>query len=112
MPLNDAKRLRSLLGEEVPDGGSVGDTLFTDEKINELLASNGGDIERAAYEGWRVKAAMLSNLVDSTEGNIARKFSQLVDHANDMIKLYSRTSAGNTEGRARVGRLSRPGVEW
>jgi hypothetical protein len=109
--MSDASRLRALLGEDIPDGGTAADTLFKDEEIQRFLDDT-GSIERGAYEGWRVKAARLSNLVDTTDGNIQRKFSQLLDHANDMLKVYSHSSSGPTEGRTRVGRAVRPGVEW
>lgn len=116
MPLTSSEKLRQLLGEQVPEGGAEADTLFTDEEIEDLLEGVAdGDkdaMERAVYQGWRVKAAKLSNLVDTTEGNVQRKFSQLLKNAQDMIKLYGRTSGGNTEGRARVGRARRAGVEW
>lgn len=105
------QQLRALLGEDVPDGGTAADTLFADREIVDLLEST-GDVEKAAYEGWRIKAARLSSLVDTTEGNSQRKFSQLRTHAEEMIKLYQRSSSGPTEGRARIGRISRPGVEW
>lgn len=111
MALSREDKLRQLLGEQVPPGGSESDTLFTLEEINDLLSEN-GDMERAAFEGWRVKAAKLSNLVDSTEGNSQRKFSQLHSQALDQIKIYMRSSPGPTEGRARVGRAVRPPVEW
>ena len=111
MPLNNEMRLRQLLGEDIPTDGSDEDTLFSDEEIIDFLDRN-DDIERAAYEGWRVKAARLSNLVDSTEGNIQKKYSQLLDNAQDMVKTFLRSSGGPTEGRARVGRIRRPGVEW
>lgn len=111
MPTTDQDRLRALLGEDIPDEGQAADTLFKDSEIQEFLDGT-PNLDRAAYEGWRVKAARLSNLVDTTDGNIQRKFSQLLDHANDMVKLYSRTSSGPTEGRTRVGRAVRPGVEW
>ncbi len=111
MPMSDADRLRGLLGEDIPDGGSASDTLFRDEEIQRFLDDN-PDIDRAAYEGWKVKAARLSNLVDTVDGNIARKFSQLLDNANDMVKIYLKASDGPTEGRTRVGRAVRPGVEW
>lgn len=111
MPATDQERVRALLGEDIPEGGSAADTLFKDSEIQEFVDST-PNLDRAAYEGWRVKAARLSNLVDTTDGNIQRKFSQLLDHANDMVKLYSRTSSGPTEGRTRVGRAVRPGVEW
>lgn len=116
MPLAPDQKLRQLLGEQVPDGGTASDTLFTDEEIIDLIENlQPGDadgMERAAFEGWRIKAAKLSNLVDTTEGNIQRKFSQLLDNANDMVKLYSRAAGGATEGRTRIGRAVRPGVEW
>lgn len=111
MPITQNEKLRQLLGEDVPTNGTEYDTLFTDEEIVDLLESSPG-VERAAYEGWRVKAARLSNLVDTTEGNSQKKFSQLLDNANDMIKIYLRSSSGSTEGRTRVGRARRPGVEW
>lgn len=111
MPLSEDERLRQLLGEQYPDGGNASDTLFSDREIEDLLELH-TDLERAAYEGWRVKAAKLSSLVDNTEGNVQRKFSQLLDNALDMLKEYRRSSAGPTEGRTRVGRIVRPGVEW
>lgn len=116
MALSPSEKIRQLLGEQIPADGSSEDTLFTDEEIEDLLSDvTPGDqdaFERAAYQGWRVKAAKLSNLVDTTEGNVQRKFSQLLDNALDMLKTYSRTSGGNTEGRTRVGRARRAGVEW
>ena len=111
MPLTNNQRLRQLLGEDVPVGGSAAETLFTDEEIDDLV-DNYSDMERAAYEGWRVKAARLSNLVDNTEGNVQRKFSQLLDNALDMQKGYLRSSAGATEGRTRIGRTVRPPIQW
>lgn len=112
MALTPQERLRQFLGEDVPAGGSVDDTLFTNEEIQDLIDQAGNNLERAAYEGWRVKAARLASLVDTTEGNAQRKFSQLRASAESMIKLYQRSSEGPTEGRARVGRIVRAPVEW
>jgi len=100
-----------MIGESIPLDGTEADTLFTDVEIDDIL-SQSDDLERAAFEAWREKAAKLSNLVDTTEGNSQKKFSQLLDNANDMLKVYQRSSGGPTEGRTRIGRLSRPGVEW
>lgn len=111
MALTDTQRLRAMLGEDIPVGGTELDTLFTDLEILEFIETN-PTLERAAYEGWRVKAARLASLVDTTEGNSQKKFSQLRTHAEEMIKLYQRASDGPTEGRTRVGRIVRPGVEW
>lgn len=107
MALTDNDRLRNLLGELKPLGGSDTDTLFTDEQIDDLLDQAGGNLERAAYEGWRTKLAQFANLVDVTEGNSQRKMGDLQKHAEQMVKLYARTSGGNTEGRTRVGRIVR-----
>lgn len=112
MPLTQVQRLRQLLGETIPVGGTEDDTLFTEEEIQGFLDDNPQSIERAAYEGWRVKAAKLSNLVDTTEGNSQKKFSQLLDNALDMQKVFLRSSEGATEGRTRVGRIKRPAIPW
>lgn len=111
MALTQPEKLRQMLGEDIPTAGSAEDTLFTDEEVEEFILEN-PNLERAAYEGWRVKAARLSSLVDNTEGNIQRKFSQLLENAFDMIKMYKGSAEGPTEGRTRVGRATRPGVEW
>lgn len=111
MALTDDEKLRQLLGESLPPEGTDVDTLFSDDEITQFLEDS-PNIERAAYEGWRVKAARLSSLVDTTEGNAQRKFGQLLDNALDMIKVYQRSSGGPTEGRTRIGRISRPAPEW
>lgn len=115
MALNASDQLRQLLGEEIPEGGSEDDTMFTDAEITGFLEGDGGVVERAAYSGWRVKAARLASLVDTTEGNSQKKFSQLFDNAQDMLKMYSRSSGGPgsaTEGRTRIGRARRDPVQW
>ena len=112
MALTRHDKLRQLLGEMIPVDGSESDTLFADAEIEDLLEEGEGDMDRAAYEGWRAKAAKLSNLVDTTEGNVQRKFSQLLDNAESMVKLYLRSSSGPTEGRTRIGRATRPPIQW
>lgn len=111
MLVRPEEELRQLLGESIPSGGSEEDTLFTDVEILNFVENN-PDMDRAVLAGWRVKAAKLSSLVDTTEGNSQKKLSQLLDNALDMVKLYSRSSTGPTEGRARVGKIKRAAVEW
>ena len=103
------EKLRALLGEKIPEGGTFHDTLFTDLQIQELVQEANGDIERAAYEGWRIKLAEFANLVDVTDATAQRKMSDLRNNAEGMVKLYQRASGGNTEGRTRVGRIVRGG---
>lgn len=99
--------LRLLIGESVPVGGGDTDTLLLDEQLTKMIEDSTGNLERAAYEGWRVKAAQFANLVDVTDGAASRSMSDLLKNATDMVKLYSRTSQGPTEGRTRVGRIVR-----
>lgn len=98
--------LRGMLAERVPIGGTADDTLFTDDQIRRWIDSN-PDLERAAYEGWRQKAAEYANLVNVTDGAASREFSDLLSNAMEMVKLYAKSASGPTEGRARVGRIVR-----
>jgi len=107
MALTEEQRLRLSLGEVVPEGGSAEDTLFSDEEIKSFLENGGGSFERSCWEGWRAKAAALSNLVNVTDGNASRSFSDLLKNAEGMVSMYERASSGLTEGRTRIGRIVR-----
>lgn len=98
--------LRGMLGERIPQGGTSADTLFDDDQIVRWIESN-PSLERAAFDGWRAKAAEFANLVSVTDGAASREFSDLLKNAKDMASLYQRSSDGPTEGRARVGRIVR-----
>lgn len=100
------KTLRLLLGEQIPEGGDEADTLFTDEQLEEWIDES-GDVERAALDGWRAKAAHFANLVDVTEGASSRAMSDLLTNAEKMVRIYLRSSGGPTEGRVRIGRIRR-----
>lgn len=106
MSFTENEQLRMILGETIPEGGTESDTMFTDAEIQQFLDSNPSQ-ERAAYDGWLVKAARYANLVDVTEGNASRKMSDLHAHALDMVAQYRRASEGPTEGRTRIGRIRR-----
>lgn len=102
-------KLRAMLGERIPKGGTFDDTLFTDQQILDLIEDAGDNLERAAFEGWRIKLAEFANLVDVTDATAQRKMSDLSENAEAMVKVYQRASGGNTEGRTRVGRIVRGG---
>ena len=55
-------QLRLLLGEVIPTGGDDSDSLFTDAQITNWVDST-NDLDRAAYEGWKAKAAQFANRV-------------------------------------------------
>lgn len=62
------EKLRRLIDERVPAGGTDADTRFADAELDELLAE-AANLDLAAAEGWRRKAAMLAReigLVAST----------------------------------------------
>lgn len=98
--------LRLLLGETIPPGGTDEDTLFTDQQIGIWVDSN-PDEERAAYDGWRAKAAQFANLVNVTDGAASRELGDLLTNARQMVSMYARSTSGPTEGRSRVGRIVR-----
>lgn len=109
MAISDGDRLRGLIGEKIPDGGVESDTQFSDLEIEDMLVQAGNNIDRAAFEGWRRKAAIYADLVNVTEGNAARDMSDLHKHALDMVKAYSVTSSTLTQGRTRIGKIIRRG---
>jgi hypothetical protein len=100
-------RLRALLGERIPVGGTEVDTFFADAEITTLLTSSGGNLIRAAYEGWQQKAAEYSNLVNITEGNSSRENAKLLEGALKMVKQYGQSGDSLTAGRTRIGRIRR-----
>lgn len=100
-------KLRVLLGEKIPEGGSDADTYFTDAEIVSILADNQGNTRRAAYEGWQMKAAYYAELITVSEGNALRQMSDLHKHALDMVKQFSGSGTSLTAGRTRIGRIRR-----
>lgn len=104
----DADVLRDKIGEAIPAGGSDSDTLFTDVKIDSLLAAAGGDIRIAAVAAWEIKAAHYGELVDVVEGHSTRKMSQLAQNALKMVEYYSSDPAQTgTRGHVVIGDIAR-----
>ena len=103
--MSDTDQLRALLGEPIPDGGTESDTFFTDLDIEQFLINSEGEIDRAAVQGWRVKAAHYAGLVNVTEGNASRAMSDLHKHALDMVQHFQKSNV--VTGRTRIGRIRR-----
>jgi hypothetical protein len=100
--------LRALLGETIPNGGSDDDTMFSDGALI-VLIDDSPDLDRAAYQGWRIKMASFANLVNVVDGASSRELSDLLENAKSMVALYSRSAGGGiTMGRTRIGRIVRP----
>lgn len=102
-----ADRLRALLGESIQEGSTDADTFFSDIQIANLLSQADNNMNRAAFEGWRMKAAHYASLVNVVEGNAARQMSDLHKHATDMMKHFSTASDSNVSGRTRIGNIRR-----
>lgn len=97
--------LRLYIDDVMPINGD--EPMFSDAELQQALDNASQDPERAAVEGWRWKAAKFASLVDVTEGNASRAMSDMQAHALQMIKHFSGSSSGPTEGRTRVGRIRR-----
>ncbi len=58
------ERLRRLLNEVIPDGGTESDTQFLDVDLDELLI-DAQSIYSAVSTGWTMKAGMLQGQIES-----------------------------------------------
>jgi hypothetical protein len=93
MAVTDAERLRALIGETIPPGGTASDTLLTEDQVTDLL-DRYGTPELAQIEGWAIKAAALSTLVDTVEGSSIRKHSAVHKAALSQLRTMNTTAGG------------------
>lgn len=94
-------KLRKLLDERIPEGGSDADTRFTDADIDELL-TEATNIYAAAAAGWTLKAGMLQQELGQIESYAVgqerydmRKLQDMVNYALKMAETYSRMAASS-----------------
>ena len=94
-------KLRKLLDERIPEGGSDADTRFSDADIDELL-SEAVNIYEAAAAGWTLKATMFqreagqiqSYSVGQERYEMANP-KDLMEYALKMAETYSRMAASH-----------------
>lgn len=105
-------KLRRLLDEVIPPGGTESDTRFTTEEIDELL-TEASNLDQAAAEGWTRKAARAMSerggLEESQAGDERHRFVSIQayrDHCLAMAQLYA-SRAGK---RSRLMALDPPEV--
>lgn len=79
--------LRRMASE--PDGSNG----YSDEVLDDLIDSNGGDLNLSAASIWQEKASTYSEMVDITEAGSSRKNSQLMSNALNMAKYYNGQAA-------------------
>lgn len=92
-------KLRKLLDERIPEGGSDADTRFTDADIDELLIE-ATNIYEAAATGWTMKAATFQRELGQIESYAVgqerynmRQLQDMVNYALKMAETYSRMAA-------------------
>jgi len=92
-------KLRKLLDERIPEGGSDADTRFSDADIDELL-TDASNIYGAAAAGWTMKAGMLQRELGQIESYAVgqerydmRKLQDMVNYALKMAETYSSIAA-------------------
>lgn len=105
MEPSDLDYLRARLGERIPDGGTEVDTLFTNHQLSDLIDRSDGDMDLAILEGWAIKVAELSNLVDTAEGTSKRSMSDLRVQAQSVLDSLIMNSASSR--RTRIHTLGR-----
>lgn len=98
--------LRTMLGESIPADGTEADTMFTNAQITSWLTNN-SSLASASLAGWQAKMANYAGLVNVTDGAASRDFSDLLENAAEMVKMYTRLAKGITYGRSRVGKIVR-----
>lgn len=107
MNQSTAQRLRLLLGESIPTGGSDADTMFSDNEIDDFLELGFDVPEAGAYYGWQAKMANYANLVTVNEGNAARELTELHRNAKRMLDEFRGYVNTSSRGRARIGNITR-----
>lgn len=107
MALNDIEQLRLYVNDVEATDPSAPPPEFSTEELQMALDGAYGNIEQAAAEVWRWKAAKAADLVDVTEGNASRAMSDLSGQAMAMVKHFENSRSGPTEGRTTIGRIRR-----
>lgn len=94
-------KLRKLLDEQIPAGGSDADTRFSDADTDELLI-DATNIYEAAAAGWTLKAGMFQRELGQIESYAVgqerydmRKLQDMVNYALKMAETYSRMAASS-----------------
>lgn len=89
-------RLRKLLDEKIPAGGTETDTRFTDDDLDELLLE-ASTVFAAAAVGWTMKAGMYQAEMDGVEeyrlGQESEKLTSLKDRLDYALKMAGKYEA-------------------
>lgn len=95
IPASELEYLRDRLGERIPAGGTEADTMFTNQQLSDLYDRSDAVMEDAILEGWRIKVAEFSNLVDTTEGTSKRSMGDLRVQAQAILDDLQESASSN-----------------
>jgi hypothetical protein len=94
-------KLRKLLNEKIPSGGTEADTNFTDTELNTLLEES-NNVYEAASVGWTEKASLLQGDVEKystgDEQYNMTTFKDKVNHALSMASHFKELSSNDVGG--------------
>lgn len=109
-------RLRKLLDERIPQGGSATDTRFTDDDLDEML-TEAASIYGAASTGWTMKAGMFqSEMGDVERMTLGQETEQMVSlkdrlaYALAMADKYASMVVGAAKTSSLILRITPPEV--
>lgn len=106
-------RLRRLIDEVIPPGGTEADTRFTDAELDEILEEV-QYIEEAAAEAWERKAARAMSerggLEESQAGDERFRFVSLTDYRDHCLAMAERYRAKVPKRVSRVFAFCPPDV--
>jgi hypothetical protein len=109
-------RLRKLLDERIPAGGTEADTRFLNADLDEILTES-ANIFAAAAMGWTMKAGMLQTEMGDVERlTLGQETEQLVSlrdrlaFALGMAEKYASMAKASTPGSMML--RAKPSEEW
>ncbi len=106
-------RLRRLIDEIIPEGGTEADTRFTDEELDEILNA-AQCIEEAAAEAWERKATRAMSerggLEQSQAGDQTFRFVSLTEYRDHCLAMAERFRSKVPQRGSRVFAFCLPDV--
>ena len=108
------RRIRRMINETIPTGGTDADTNFSELDIDDLLSEN-DDLNTTAASGWMQKAALLDEKIQQyTIGQESYTMTSLKDMADHCLKMADMYTNLAEKSGASVSSLAlnvvRPGV--
>jgi hypothetical protein len=96
MAFTEIEQLRLYLAD--PDEKADGNGLvFTDEQLNNLIDLYPEDLNAAAADGWKMKAASVADWYQANTDGSKLSRQQVFDHCLKMIEKYEESAQGSIQ---------------